>query len=235
MGYSSLATNTTGSANTSIGYQALGFNTTGSNNTAVGAQADVSTTLSWSTALGASAVANASNKVRIGDPTVTVVEGQVAYSFPSDGRFKYNVNDEDVKGLDFIKRLRPVVYNFDTKKFDEFLIKDMPDEVKKAHLSGRDYTPSSAVRQSGFIAQEVEKAMQESGYNFNGVHTPVNESDNYSIAYSQFVVPLVKGMQEQQTMIENQQTMIQDQRKAIAELKKQNELMQKEIELLKKK
>jgi hypothetical protein len=44
---------------------------------------------------------NASNKIRIGNSSVTVIEGQVAYTFPSDGRFKTNVS-ENIKGLGFL-------------------------------------------------------------------------------------------------------------------------------------
>jgi len=45
----------------------------------------------------------------------TVVESNGVFNTVSDGRFKYNIH-EDVKGLDFIMQLRPVTYQFDTKK-----------------------------------------------------------------------------------------------------------------------
>jgi hypothetical protein len=51
----------------------------------------------------------------------------------------------------------------------EFLTKNMPDSIRRQYLD-KDFKPSTAIRQSGFIAQEVEKAAQEAGYNFNGVH-----------------------------------------------------------------
>lgn len=70
------------------------------------------------TAVGSGAIVNASNKIRLGN-AVTVVEGPVAYTV-SDGRFKNNISENDVEGLDFIKLLRPVVYNFDTKNFRNF-------------------------------------------------------------------------------------------------------------------
>ena len=69
------------------------------------------------------------------------------------------------------------------------------------------------------LSQDVEQAMKESGYDFNGVHKPADENDNYSLAYSLFTVPLVKAVQEQQMMID--------------ELKKQLELLKTEIEKLK--
>ena len=55
---------------------------------------------------------------------------------------------------------------------------------------------------TGFIAQEVEKAANEVGFNFSGVDAPKNENDFYGLRYAEFVVPLVKAVQEQQKVIE---------------------------------
>jgi hypothetical protein len=49
---------------------------------------------------------------------------------------------------------------------------------------------------------------------------PANANDHYSLAYSQFVVPLVKAVQEQQLIIQSQQKQIDDLMKAMEELKK---------------
>ena len=88
--------------------------------------------------------------------------------------------------------------------------------------------PASSIIHTGFIAQDVEKTAKELGYNFDGVNAPTNSTDNYSLAYSQFVVPLVKAVQEQQKMIGGQQI-------EINLLKEQNKLMLEEIGRLKKK
>lgn len=206
-GAGTLWTNTTGSRNTGMGAGSLSSNSTGTYNSGLGYGSNLSAgNLTNATAIGYNAVSNASNKIRFGNSAVTVVEGPVAYT-TSDARFKTAVKDE-VKGLEFIKRLRPVVYNFDGKKFTEFLTKNMPDSTRKMYLSD-DFKASTAIRQSGFIAQEVEKAAQESGYDFNGVHKPTDENDNYSLAYAQFVVPLVKAVQEQQQMIDDQKQAIE--------------------------
>lgn len=208
VGRNSLAANTTGFENAALGSHALFTNQTGSANSALGYYANVNAAnLSNSTAVGANAVVNASNKLRLGSATVTVIEGSAPYTFVSDGRFKDQVREEDVKGLEFITRLRPVVYNLDTRKLQEFLTASMPDSLRAQYLR-QDFAASTAIRQSGFIAQEVEQAAREVGYDFNGVHVPENEADNYSLAYSQFVVPLVKGMQEQQAMLMQQQAQI---------------------------
>lgn len=208
-GSSSGYNNTTGSNNLFLGSLAGVGNTTGSNNTCVGTVAYVSTgALTNATAIGNGAIVNASNKVRIGNASVTVIEGQVAWTSVSDVRFKSNIKEE-VKGLEFIKKLRPVTYNIDTKKFDEFLMKNMADSVKTKHSKDIDYTSSTNIVHTGFIAQEVEQAAQDCGYNFDGVYAPVDGNDNYSLAYSQFVVPLIKAVQEQQIMIEELQKEIE--------------------------
>ncbi len=60
------------------------------------------------------------------------------------------------------------------------------------------------IRYTGFIAQEVEAAANKIGFNFSGVDKPKNDTDQYSLRYAEFVVPLVKAVQEQQAVIESQ-------------------------------
>ena len=69
-------------------------------------------------------------------------------------------------------------------------------------LSDEEYLKSSSIVRTGFIAQEVEAAAQKVGFDFDGVSAPENETDLYVIRYAEFVVPLVKAMQEQQVIIE---------------------------------
>jgi len=121
--------NTTGSYNTSIGHSTAGFIVTGSGNTFLGAYSEANGDFSNSTAIGYNAIVTASNKVRIGNSAVTVIEGQVPFTTPSDGRFKYAVQ-EDVKGLDFILRLRPVSYQFDVRRFDNQLKNIIMNDLK---------------------------------------------------------------------------------------------------------
>jgi hypothetical protein len=83
----------------------------------------------------------------------------------------------------------------------------------------------AAELQSGFIAQEVEAAATAVGYDFHGVDKPKNETSHYGLRYAEFVVPMVKAMQEQQEMIEGQNTKMEAQQKQIDQL----------IELLKQK
>jgi hypothetical protein len=212
IGHSSMDRNTTGENNIALGIASMGTNTTGSQNTTIGAAADVSTgNLSNATAIGAGANVNASNKVRIGNGAVTVIEGQVPFTTPSDGRFKYHIQ-EDVKGLDFILQLRPVTYQFDVKRFDQQ--KGAPFGNDQAtpvnYVQQASYDEAAAIRRSGFIAQEVEKAAGASGYNFSGVIKPKTAQEHYSLSYESFVVPLVKAMQEQQKIIADLQKQIDE-------------------------
>jgi hypothetical protein len=91
IGSNALRLNQTGNGNTAAGVFALDNNVTGNNNTAIGFSADVGNpALINATAIGANAVVNASNMIRLGDTTITVIEGQVAYTFTSDKTKKEN-------------------------------------------------------------------------------------------------------------------------------------------------
>ena len=56
------------------------------------------------TAIGAGTVVNVSNKIRLGDANVTVIEGQVAYTFSSDKTQKENF--QPVDGEEVLRKLR---------------------------------------------------------------------------------------------------------------------------------
>ena len=58
------------------------------------------------------------------------------------------------------------------------------------------------------------------GYEFNGVDAPKNEKDYYGLRYSQFVVPLVKAVQELNGKLEQKQTENDQLRAMLLELEK---------------
>jgi trimeric autotransporter adhesin len=198
-GHFALGNTSTGNRNTAFGNRALTVNTTGNFNTSLGALSNSSANnLTNATAIGYGAIVDASNRIWLGDANVATndVWSYGTYNTLSDGRFKSNVSESDVKGLAFINLLRPVVYNFEAKKATEFMTKNMPEDIRRQHLSA-DFSEATAIRQSGFIAQEMAEAAKKSGYKFDGVHVPADaESNVYGIAYGQLVVPLVKAVQE---------------------------------------
>src|SRR6266496_684341 len=217
IGNVALLNNISGSYNTAIGTNSLLSNEKGLYNTVLGAYADVNTTnLINATAIGYKAIVNASNKVVIGNTAVEVIGGYApgGWSILSDGRFKKDIKG-DVPGLEFINKLKPVTYHLEARKFEKFLGKS--DSVLNQTKTAYDKAESRL--RTGFVAQDVEKAAKELEYDFDGIHHPENDKDNYSLSYDVFVVPLVKAMQELS--------------KQNDELKKQNELQQKEINELK--
>ena len=192
-GYGSGDSNTSGNYNTFEGTSAGTNNTTGSGNTALGYFTGPSTGgLTNTTCLGEGAQVSGSNTVQLGNAAVTTLRCQVALTVSSDARFKYDVRP-DVPGLAFITRLRPVTYRFDTARLAAF--------GRTGRLRPFVVDNNAAVH-TGFLAQEVEQAAKGLSFVFDGVHAPATARDHYSLAYSQFVMPLVKAVQEQQAQIE---------------------------------
>lgn len=228
IGVTTLSANTSGSNNTAIGFLSLNKNSTGmmnvaigafsqrnnsigQQNTAIGSYSGTSTSnLNNTTALGYQATVTASNQVRIGNSSVTDIGGQVSWSTLSDGRFKKDLK-ADVAGLSFVNVLKPVSYQVDMDKLNTHL--GLPDSIQsqmKSLNAGSAMNRVSQGREIGFVAQDVEKAMIETGFQFNGVHVPENEQDHYTIRYAEFVVPLVKAVQELSALVESQQKQIRD-------------------------
>ena len=147
--------------------------------------------------------------VRIGNQYVSSIGGQVGWTTLSDGRFKEDIS-ENVPGLAFIGQLRPVTYRLNRQALNDYtgitarrekIRAENPDAV---FLTGEQYSPVT----TGFIAQEVEQAARNVGFDFSGVDTPENENDLYGLRYAEFVVPLVKAVQEQQQQIEELQAKV---------------------------
>ena len=189
---------TTGWQNTSIGANSLVTNTIGSYNTAIGYNTGPNlTNYSNTTCLGIDASATGSDMVRIGNVYVGSIGGFQEWTKFSDKRFKENVK-EDVPGLSFITLLHPVTYQLDREKINDFngvneRRRKLKEENRGAEFQVEDkYSPVT----TGFIAQEVEEAAKKIGYDFSGIDAPKNENDFYGLRYAEFVVPLVKAVQE---------------------------------------
>lgn len=206
LGETAGVSNTTGSQNVFVGRNAGGGNINGTGNVAIGdvagnfndantlctfvgndADQVLNTDFTNSTALGNSSRITASNQVRIGNSSVTSIGGFANWTNVSDGRFKKDVK-ETVPGMEFINLLRPVTYHLDVNAINKFVNVENADDNSIAKKNQQ--------LQSGFIAQEVESAAQKTGYEFSGVDIPKNEDDFYGLRYAEFVVPMVKGMQE---------------------------------------
>ena len=237
VGNLAMVSNSIGSSNTALGKWSLFFSTESSENTAVGYSAGDYTSepsqatflgalttadenLNNITAIGYGAYAFASDQVVIGNTTVTDIGGFSNWKNFSDGRFKKNIKEE-VPGLSFINKLRPVTYNLDIDHLDNemqlaasqngqdtklqqlkrnaalpesIIQKEARKEITSAELKAK--REKSKVIYTGFIAQEVEQVAKELNYDFSGVDKPKGDKGFYGLRYAEFVVPLVKAVQE---------------------------------------
>jgi hypothetical protein len=158
--------NTTGTQNIVIGSDAGLTLTTGGYNVLIGNASDVSTAaLTNAIAIGYNAEVNASNKIRLGNASITVIEGQVAFTSASDMRLKKNIVDI-TSGLDFVMKLRPVEYQMkqgDNKINFGFIAQDV-EKLLGTNNSiltiGGDKDRTLGLRYTDFISPMV-KAMQE--------------------------------------------------------------------------
>lgn len=143
VGFWSLTSNTTGTTNTAVGMYALQANTTASNNTAVGYQAGYDTTTGrYNAYFGKLAGANITTgeenvcigyyagneagvfnlttqnlRIVMGQNAITNAYIKVAWTVTSDARDKTNINPIP-HGLEFVKQLNPVSYNFKKSRED---------------------------------------------------------------------------------------------------------------------
>ena len=222
MGANALYNLLQGDGNTALGfnagYGAAGQNLSISNCTFLGSGSTISVVRDNVTMLGAyilNAQCTGNNQVLLGNTAISQIRAQVTgITSYSDERFKYNIND-NVKGLEFIRRLKPVTYNENPEILHR--IWGTPDSL----LKKIDHSQITNQKFIGFLAQDVEKAAKEIGFDFPGIDVPRNDKEVYSLRYVDFIMPMVKAMQVQQVMIE---TVI-----------KQNEALLKRIEVLEKK
>ena len=228
VGYNAGTANTTGYDNTAIGYKAMEAVTSGHWNTAIGHYAFQTGNYSNSTALGDAVAITANSQVRIGH-NVSSIGGPQNWTNISDGRFKFDVS-ENVPGIDFIKKLRPVTYHLDVKKLDEYT--GISKEYRNDSITQTAELEATQQLRTGFIAQEVEEAAQSLGFEFSGVDKPKNKNDYYGLRYAEFVVPLVKAVQEQQKMIEKQKAQIAAQKAENDKIKAQLQQLMDRIQRL---
>jgi hypothetical protein len=202
--------------NTAIGYAAGDSWFLGYNNTILGANCDGSFDGQYNIiAIGQGVICPDNSTARIGNSATWSIGGYAGWTNFSDGRYKRDVQ-ENVKGLDFILKLRPVTYHLDisgvSRQSGENGGNEWDEKMKEA------IAEKEKVVFSGFVAQEVEQAAKATGYDFSGVDKPGNDRGFYGLRYADFVVPLVNAKQEQQQNKEPQ--------------KKQNDVYQKRKEKL---
>jgi hypothetical protein len=120
---------------------------------------------------------------------------------------------ENVPGLVFVNRLRPVTFNWDLGPIDSSLWKpslpfeyEIPQDLIDIQIMAKEAKEKQI--QTGFIAQEVDLAAQSIGYYFSGVDE--DGVGNYGLRYAEFVVPLTKAIQELSKQNDRLQTQVNE-------------------------
>ena len=98
-------------------------------------------------------------------------------------------------------RLRPVTYHVSNKA-----ITTLTGNKETLDFPGK--YDVEKIKYTAFLAHEVEQAAKAVNYDFSGYAAPKNQWGLYTLSYEQFVVPVIKAMQEQQVIITNQQKQI---------------------------
>lgn len=172
LGASSLYNLVKGEKNVGIGGNTNNKVINGSDNVAIGYIAGPDGDYKNTVSIGSNAHANGNNQIQIGSSDHEV------YTFSpvkqrSDERNKKNIKDTKL-GLEFIKALRPVDYNY----------------------------KNSDNTQHGLIAQEIEKLNFDFGGVHNAKEDGGN--DVYSVAYTELIAPLIKAVQELSEKVDEQ-------------------------------
>ncbi|MCU0375034.1 MAG: tail fiber domain-containing protein [Chitinophagaceae bacterium] len=188
--------------NTAVGTAALQNTTTGRDNTAIGFLAYLSGNFSNSTAIGYLAGVNASNQIRFGNTSITSITGQVNWNASSDMRLKTHIA-ADVQGMDLLKRLQPITYQFDRQKLNTLTYGTaMPVAYSGDKVEQK--------RRTGLSAQQVAAALAITGHQNNLVDMPETEQGLLGLRYELLVMPLIKTIQEQQATLIAVKKLIED-------------------------
>ena len=176
-------------------------NVDGTSSIGIGYQTVVANGADNSIAIGNQALVDQSNTAEFGNAATKSIRGAVNWTAISDKRLKTNIKN-DVPGLTFINRLNPVTYQMDFRQ--QYLIRDqqLPDDLAASIEDKHKY------RYTGFLAQDVWDVANALGFEFSGVDPPESENGLYGLRYAEFVVPLVKAVQELNDKVEYQEKLL---------------------------
>jgi hypothetical protein len=169
-------------------------------NTFIGHSADASSgSLNNATAIGYNAVVDASNKVRIGNTSVTVIEGQVDFTYTSDKNKKENFNNiNSEKVLQKLGNLNIQSWNY----------KHDPQEI-------RHYGPT---------AQEFFEAFGNDGVGNIGSDTTLTGSDVNGIN-----MIAIQALEKRTTQLKEKLSEIEILRDQLTQLRQENQTMKAEL------
>ena len=187
-GYQTLYSLLSGYFNTNIGYQAGSGITSGANNLCLGQGAG-------NTASPSGNLTTQSNRICLGDNSISNAYIQVAWTVTSDARDKADIVDSRY-GLNFVSALRPVEYKWDMRsKYEEGQTPDGTHKETKTNL--------------GFLAQDVIEAEKAHGGVEKDLLIADDELDELlRITETKMIPALVKAIQELKALVDAQATEI---------------------------
>ena len=193
-----MGNNISGNYNTAVGSSALRCNTTGNCNVAVGRYAaiNIETGVNNIIAVGHCAITSTTSGHSVWGNSGNNVCNCVyaAWSNVSDCRDKANIKTlPSTLGIEFIKKLRPVSFNWDNR---ETYVRECKYEygTKDGNLVG-------TKEHYGLIAQELKSVLDELNVKFDGLGHD-DDKDAYRLTYEELIAPIIKAIQEQQVQIE---------------------------------
>src|SRR5260221_2136590 len=129
-GYQALMHTIASQYNVAVGYHAGYTFDNGYNNVFLGANTDVSGIGYYNViAIGQATICTASSQVTMGNSATGSYRAYADWSNISDDRYKKNVK-ENVPGLSFINKLRPITYKLDATGLDNFLNKNRTNKIE---------------------------------------------------------------------------------------------------------
>ncbi len=162
------ANNTNGNLNCLIGHNNTG-STSGNQNTSIGAETVIDGIFTSNvTVIGYGASSNVDNTVRIGNDKIVSIQGEVPFTSSSDIRKKENIYDVPL-GINFINKLRPVMYN----------------------RKGQD----QKAFEMGLIAQELQSTLDEFDLGSSGM-LQLDADEYFMIRYNDLLAPMINAIQQ---------------------------------------
>ena len=188
------------SGNSLFGSSAGNTLTTGSNNVCVGYDADVSAaTASNQIVIGKGVTGTGNNEIALGNTSISAIKAQVTSitAYSSDERTKKDIEDYDLKGLDFVNDLQLKTYIYKNPA-------DFPDEIRSSKWDedGVEKPEDPTEVQVGLIAQEVEAALSKHGIGNTETYAPTQDNGIKTLTYGNLIFPLIKAVQELSARVE---------------------------------
>jgi len=154
------------------------------------------------TVIGGNAPGQGANCMSLGATSITTLYSQQTSitGYSSDERTKENVEDLDMKGLEFINELK-------MKKFNWINPADYPDDIRdRRYDEGHEHQiprpDDNTKKDIGMIAQDVIETMESLDMDMQEQFSPTKKpawgsSDNVrTLTYGNFIYPLIKAVQE---------------------------------------